>query len=498
MGGGLLIFAVGGLLAAAVGASLVAARLQVPALLLFLAVGMAAGPDGAGWVSFSDYGLARDLGIAALALILFDGGLNTRFAEIKPSLGAALRLAGGATVIVAVMTGVAAALLLGIGLLRGLLLGSILASTDSAAVFGLLRTSTLRRRIVRTMEVESGLNDAVVMVLVLGFIGLIEEPTGSVADLAMFAVRQLVVGGICGFVVGKAAGAALRRIRLPRTGLYAVASFACALMAYGSANVLKGSPLLAVYLAGLCFADAPIQGRQTVAAFHDGVAWVGQVGLFVMLGLLASPARLGASFSDGVALALVVILGARPLATFAMTSAREFTLRERIVLSWAELLGATPIVFASFAVASGIPGSTAMFDVVVVAVIVSTLIQGLTFESLARRLRLTRLAPPLPRPLAEFGGAARLGAELVEYTVVGTDGAVGHRVRDLHLPLGITIALIVRGEEAVSPAGSALLKAGDTLHFLVREEVAERIPELLARLASPSDVRPIRRRARAR
>src|SRR5258706_4246614 len=400
MSGGLLIFAVGGLLAAAVGASLVAERLRMPALLLFLAVGMAAGSDGAGWISFADYGLARELGVAALALILFNGGLNTSFTEIRPSLGAAVRLACGATVIVAVLTGIAAALLLGLGLLQGLLLGSILASTDSAAVFGLLRSSTLRRSLVRTMEAESGFNDAVVLVLVLGFIRWINEPSQSIADLAMLAARQLAVGAICGFVVAKAAGAAIHRIRLPRTGLYAVASFACALMACGAAAGLGGSGLLAVYLAGLFLADEPLPGRQTIAAFHDGVAWVGQVGLFVMLGLLASPGRLGASFSHGFALALVVILLARPIATFAMTSRREFTIRERVVLSWAELLGATPIVFASVAVASGIPGGDTMFDVVVVAVIVSTLMQGLTFESLARALGLTRVVPLLPRPVA--------------------------------------------------------------------------------------------------
>jgi cell volume regulation protein A len=168
-----------------------------------------------------------------------------------------------------------------------------------------------------------------------------------------------------------------------------------------------------------------------------------------------------------------------------MTSRREFTLREQLVLSWAELLGATPLVFASLAVASGVPGSAAMFDLVVVAVVVSTLLQGLTFEPLARVLGLTAVAPLLPRPLAEFGGPKRLGAELVEYTVSGADGAVGLRVRHLDLPLGITLTLIVRGDEAVPPAASAHLKAGDTLHFLVRQEVAERIPELLARLREP-------------
>jgi cell volume regulation protein A len=489
------ILAVGALLAAAVAASLVAERLRIPALLLFLAVGMAAGPDGAGWVSFHDYRLARELGIGALALILFDGGLNTGFSEIRSTLGPALRLAVGATVIVTIVTGVAAVLLLGLGLLPALLLGAMLASTDSAAVFGLLRGSTLRRRIVRTMEAEAAFNDAVVLVLVIGLVGWIQEPGSGILDLAVLSARELAVGAVCGVVVAKGGALFLSRARLPKSGLAAVASFSLAAIAYGAATSLHGSGLLAVYLTGVLLADAPLPGRRTITAFHDGAAWVAQVGLFLMLGLLVSPSRIGPSFPGGAALALVVVLFARPLATIAMTSRRDFSLREQLVLSWAELLGATPLVFASLAAASGVPGSGMLFDLVFVAVVVSTLLQGLTFEPFARALGLTTVAPLLPRPLAEFGGPRRLGAELVEYTVSGMDGVVGKRVRALDLPLGITLTLIVRGDEAVSPAHSTRLKAGDTLHFLVRQEVADRIPELLERLREPGaeprlDARP--------
>jgi cell volume regulation protein A len=493
----LLILAVGGLLAASVGMSLVAARLQLPGLLLFLAVGMAVGSDGAGWVSFDDYGLARELGLVMLALILFDGGLNSGLAQIKGVLGSSLRLAVVGTIIVATVTGVVAAVLFQLTLLQGLLLGSMLASTDSAAVFGLLRGSTLRRRLVNTMEAETAFNDPVVLVLVVGFVTWIQQPGYGLADMAVSASRELAIGGILGVLFGKGAAAALARIRLPMTGLYPVASFALAALTYGAATSLDGSGLLAVYLAGLVLGDAAIPGRRTIAVFHDGIAWLGQIGLFVTLGLLASPSRLGDVAGEGIALALVVVLIARPLGTLATTSSREFTIRERLVLSWSELLGATPIVFASLAVAAGTPGSRWFFDIVFVAVVVSTLLQGLTFEPFARGLGLTAVAPLLPRPLVEFGGPRRLGAEILEYTVSATDGTVGRRVRDLQPPLGMTLVVIIRGEEALPPTELTRLAAGDVLHFLVREEVAQRIPELLARLAQPGRERTIAMERRA-
>ena len=490
-----LILVAGALLAASVAAAVAAARLRLPALLLFLAVGVAVGPEGAGWVSFHDYAFAREAGIAALALILFDGGLNTGLTAVKSVLATSLRLAVGGTVIVAVVTGVAAALLLRRPLQDGLLLGAILASTDSAAIFGLLRESTLRRRLLRTIESESAFNDAVVLVLVLGLVNVVREPHGRLLELVLLAARGLAFGAVAGVVVGTVAAKVLRRARLPTPGLYPVASFAAAALAYGGAEVAGGSGLLAVYLAGLLLGEAQLPGRRTIAVFHDGLAWAGQVALFLVLGILARPARLEDNLATGVALALVVVLVSRPLATFAMTSRDELTTPERALISWSELVGASPIVFASVAAAAGVPHGLAVYDIVFVAAIASTLLQGLTFEPVARALGLTAVAPLLPQPLVEFGGRRRLGVELVEYPVSFTDGVVGRRLRDLPLPLGVTVALIVRGEEAVSPAPSVLLKAGDVLHLLVPDEIGPRIPELIARLSDPGSDSTIAERA---
>jgi cell volume regulation protein A len=477
---------------------MVAARLRLPALLLFLAVGMAAGSDGAGWVAFDDYSLAREIGTVALALILFDGGLRAGLSQVRGVLGPSLRLAVGGTAMVAVVTAVAAVALFQLPVLEALLLGSIIASTDSAAVFGLLRGSTLNGRLVRTLEGEAGFNDPVALVLVIGFMEWIRRPDYGLVDMTVLALRELLLGALCGYLVARFAVPAFMRLRASSSGIYPVASLAVGALAYGTAATLHGSPLLAVYLAALIVGDAPIPGRQTVAVFHDGLAWVAQIGLFLALGLLVFPSHLGAVAPQGVALGLVVVLIARPLATLVATVGQGFSPREKVVLSCAGLRGAAPVVFATYPVAGAIPGSEVLFDIVFFAVIVSTLLQGLAFEPLARKLGLTTNSPMLPRPLVEFGGARRLGTELIEYPVTALDGVVGRRVRDLELPIGIALVVIVRGDQAVPPAGTTRLNAGDTLHFLVREEVAGRIPELLDRLAAAGSIRRTRQREPAR
>jgi cell volume regulation protein A len=313
--------------------------------------------------------------------------------------------------------------------------------------------------------------------------------------MTVLALRELVVGALCGYLVARLAVPVLLRLRAPSSGIYPVASLAVGALAYGTADTLHGSTLLAVYLAALIVGDAPIPGRQTIAVFHDGLAWVAQIGLFLALGLLAFPSHLGAVAPQGVALGLVVVLIARPLAVMVATVRQGFSTREKMVLSCAGLRGAAPVVFATYPVANDLPGSKVLFDVVFFAVIVSTLLQGLTFEPLARKLGLTSINPLLPRPLVEFGGPRRLGTELVEFPVTPLDGVVGRRVRDLALPPGIALVVIVRGDQAVPPAGAGRLNAGDILHLLVREEVAWRIPELIDRLgAAVTAPRTARRR----
>jgi cell volume regulation protein A len=478
---GQLILVAGTLLVAALAASLAAARLKVPALVLFLGLGMAVGTDGAGWLAFDDYSLARRIGTIALALILFDGGLSSSPQELKEVIGPSLRLAIGGTLITALVVGLVAAPLLGVSLLEGLLLGSILASTDSAAVFGLLRGTTLRRRVTRTLEGEAGFNDPVAVLLVVGFLDWIEKPGYGVPNMLLLFLQEMAVGAACAYVVGRLAVWALKRFRLPTPGLYPVASFATAATAFGLAETLGGSGFLAVYITGLMLGGSTIAGKQTISSFHQGVAWVAQIALFLSLGLLVFPSQLGAAMGDGLVIAIVLALVARPLATVLVTATDRFSSAERTLLAWAGLRGAVPVVLATFAVTRGMPGSVAFFNIVFFTVLVSTLVQGTTFEPLARHLGLTSHEPALPRPLAEYGTIGRLGAQVMEYPVAPSDSIVGLRVRDLGLPHDATLNVIVRGAEAVPPRGSTQIEVGDTLHLLVRDEVAGGMPDLLDR-----------------
>jgi cell volume regulation protein A len=481
MSDGEMILIAGALLAAGIGASLLAGRLRVPGLVLFLALGVVIGSDGIGWIDFSDYELARTIGVIALALILFEGGLSSGFAEIRPVLRPAISLALVGTIVTALLTGLAAAWLLDFSTLEGLLLGSILASTDGAAIFALLRGSSLKRRLARTLEAESGLNDPVAILLVIGFIEWIEQPGYGIAEMAWLLARELGIGLVVGLAVGAAAVWAFRRINLASAGLYPVASVAAAALAYGGAEALEGSGFLSVYLAGLALGSTHVPAKRTITAFHEGLAWVAQITLFLTLGLLVFPSQLGDVALDGVLIALVVVLVARPVATLVATALDRYTNRERLVLGWAGLRGAIPVVLATFPVIEGVSHSLEFFNIVFFAVVISTVVQGSTFESLARALGATSAEPALPRPLAETGTIRRLGAEVVEYVVGERDSIAGGRVRQLGLPREALVNVIVRGDEAIPPRGSTRIEPGDRLHVLVREEVAPEFEGLIER-----------------
>jgi cell volume regulation protein A len=491
---GELILVAGALLAAALAGALLAGRLRVPGLLLFLAIGMAIGSDGAGWINLSDYELTRRIGIVALAAILFEGGLNAGFAEIRPVLRPGLALALVGTIGTALIAGFAAVLLFDFDTLEGLLVGAILAATDGAAIFALLRGSTLRRRLARTLEAEAGFNDPVAILLVIGFIEWIEQPDYGIWDMAELFARQISIGLAVGVAVGAAAVWALRRLAFATAGLYPVASMATAALAFGAADSLDGSGFLAVYLAGLVLGSAHIPARQTITVFHQGLAWVAQIGLFLTLGLLVFPSQLDDVWLEGTALALIVVVLARPLSAAVATAFDRFTAAERFALGWAGLRGGVPVVLATFPVIAGVPGSVEYFNIAFFAVVLSTLLQGTTFEPLAKALGLTTAEPALPRPIAESGTIRRLGAEVVEYPVGAEDAIAGQRVRELGLPREALLNVIVRGGEAIPPRGSTRIEPGDRLHVLLRQEVARDFPELIERWQhGPLAPEPVRR-----
>jgi len=469
MDDGQLILAGGALLAAGIIASLVAVRVRVPSLVVFLGVGMFIGWL---WIDFDDYELARSVGIVALALILFEGGLNSGFLEIRPVLPAALSLALVGTVLTAVIAGLAASLLFDLSTLEGLLLGAILSATDGAAIFALLRGSTLRRRLARALEGESGFNDPVAVFLVIGFIEWIETSGYGILDLLGLFAMEMSIGLAAGLAVGWLAVQGFQRAQLATSGLYPVGSLATAALSFGAADTLHGSGFLAVYISGLMLGSANVPAKATVAAFHDGLGWVAQLVMFLVLGLLVFPDQLGDVALEGTVLALIIVFLARPIAAWVATLPFGFGPREQVLLGWAGLRGAVPVVLATFPVIDDVPHSQDFFNIVFFAVVLSTILQGSTMEPLAKRLGLTTEDPTVPRPLGEAGTIRRLGAEILEYRIAEDDAIAGAHVRDLGLPRDAVVNVIVRGEEAIPPRGSTRLRAGDHIHVLARQTSA--------------------------
>jgi cell volume regulation protein A len=481
---GPMVLAGGAMLAAGIAASLVAGRLRLPGLVLFLGLGMAVGSDGLGWVDFDNYRLARTIGVIALALILFEGGLSAGLPEIRPVLAPAVALATAGTIATAAFAGLAAKALFGFSTLEALLVGSILAGTDGAAVFAMLRGSTLRRRLAKTLEAESGLNDPIAVLLVVALIAAINEPHHQFTDAVWLFARELGIGAAIGIASGRLGALGLARVPLATPGLYPVGSVAVAGLAFGAADTLHGSGFLAVYLAGLLIGGSRIPARRTIQAFHEGVASVAQIAVFVVLGLLVFPTQLRGVAPEATALAIGLAVVARPLATMLVTSFFRFSPAEQVVLGWAGLRGAVPVVLATFPVIADVPRSLEFFNIVFFAVLVSTLLQGMTFERLARALGVTTTEPALPRPLAESGTIRRLGAEVVEFRVGDQDAVAGSRIRELGLPREALVNVIVRGEQAIPPRGSTRIEVGDRLHILVRQEVSDEVDELILRWRS--------------
>lgn len=476
-----LILIAGVLLSAGIAGALLADRVRVPGLLLFLALGMIAGSQGIGGIEFNDAELARTLGTIALVLIIFEGGLTAGWSEIRPVLGTAASLATIGTAVTAVIAGFAAKYLFGLSTLEGMIVGAAIAATDSAAIFAVLRRSNLEKRLARSLEGESGMNDPVALLLVIGFIEWIQDPGFGLADMAQLLVLKLALGAAIGLALGWVAVRILDRTELPSDGIYPVATVAIAGLAYGLAEVAHGSGFLAVYLTALALGSARLPARRTVVAFHQGLGWVAQIALFILLGLLVFPSSLDNVALDALALSAVLILVARPVAAFAATIFAPLNAREQLMLGWAGLRGATPIWLATFPVVAGVGAGDELFAIVFFVVVSSTLVQGASFEPLAARLGLTTDEPALPRRLLESGRIRRMGGDVISYRLPEGAAAVGYPVRDLELPREALVNVIVRDGNAIPPRGSTELQAGDELHILVRSELRDEVEALTGR-----------------
>jgi len=476
-----LILIAGLLLATGLVAAKAADRVRVPGLLLFLGLGMLIGSEGVGGVEFDNYELARTLGTIGLVLILFEGGLTAGWGEIRPVVGTAISLATLGTVITAVVTGLVAVVLFDLSTLEGLIIGSAVAATDSAAIFAVLRGSHLRKRLARALEGESGLNDPVALLLVTGFIDWIQMSDYGAVDMVGSLALKLSVGLAAGLAIGYGARWCFRNLDLPTPGLYPVASIASAALAYGIPELVHGSGFLSVYITALILGTGPVPARQTTIAFHQGLSWIAQISLFALLGLLVFPSGLGDIAGDGLLLSAALIFIARPLAAFVASAFAPFNNRERVMLGWAGLRGAIPIWLATFPVVAGVGNTQLIFNVIFFVVVTSTLIQGSTFEPLAKRLGVVGDESTLPPPLIETGILRDLGGESIVWRVRQGDAAAGRMIKELDLPREAIVNLIVRDGAALPPRGSTEIEGGDELHIVVTLEALEAVQRLAGR-----------------
>jgi cell volume regulation protein A len=465
----LLLAAIGGLLLATTLASPVSQRLGLPALLLVLLVGMAAGSEGVGGIPFDDYRLAFRLGTMALALILFDGGLGTPAAMFRRVLPPAALLATLGVALTAVFTAVAA-WALGLPWPVAVLVAAVVSSTDAAAVFAVLRGSgvRLKERTGATIEVESGLNDPMAVLLTVAATEVMLGSARLDASLVLSGIAQLGVGVLGGVGFGLAGRQLLRLTRLPVAGLYPVVTLAIAFTAFGVPTLLGGSGFLAVYLAGLLLAAGPLPYRAGIRRVHDALAWLSQLLMFLLLGLLVFPSRLLPAAGTGLALALVLALVARPLAVWlTLLPFRGPTWRERLFIGWVGLRGAVPIVLAAYPVLRGVAGGEEVFHLVFFVVLVSAVLPGATVAPLASRWRLARPTPPGPPASIELVSLRDYDGEFVWYTVARASAVAGALVREIPLPERCVLALVLRDDRMIAPRGETRLEEGDHVCLFV-------------------------------
>jgi len=469
----LLLTTCGILLVVSVLFSRASQRIGVPIALLFLLVGILAGSEGIGGIPFDDYRFAFRMGSLALALILFDGGLNTPIEAVRRYWAPSGVLATVGVVLTAVLVALAAHLW-GLDWPTALVLGAVVSSTDAAAVFAVLRGSglQLKRRVGVTLEIESGINDPVAVILTtsLTYNLLHAEVEFHWLELMLEMAVQLVGGAAVGIALGRVGRLVLSRLQLATGGLYPAFTLAVALLAFGLATLLHGSGFLSVYVAGLILGNGPLPFRNGLLRVHDALAWLSQIGMFLLLGLLVFPSRLPEVAALGLGIALLVAGVIRPLVVALCLTPFRYPRKEVLFIGWVGLRGAVPIVLATYPVLAGAPGADRVFHLVFFLVVVNAIVPGGTVAWLTRKMGLHAPEPPAPQAVLAIESRLPLKGDLMSFYIDEALVVRGLKVEELDFPEGASIALIVRGDRLVPARGGTTLEPGDHVYVVAQAE----------------------------
>jgi cell volume regulation protein A len=477
------LVAAGLLLVLSIAASKISDRFGIPALLLFIGIGMLAGSDGPGGIYFDDPYLAQYLGTIALIVILFSGGLDTSWMSIRPVLKEGIALASLGVVGTALLLGLFAHLVLDLSLLEGVLIGAIVSSTDAAAVFAILRSKGiyLQQKLRALLELESGSNDPMAVFLTIGLAQLLLNPGRTVLSLIPLLIQQLTFGVLVGWIFARLGLFLVNRLKLGYSGLYPVLMIGLIIFVYGVTTLVGGSGFLAVYLTGLLMSQSDFLHKRGVIRFFDSLAWLMQIAMFLVLGLLVFPSRIVNYWQPALLLALFLMFVARPLSVWITLLPFRWRITEKHFVSWVGLRGAVPIILATYPRIMGLSNSELIFNVVFFVVMTSVLIQGTTIPPVAQLLKVKAPALDETRYPIELTPGIEWSGEMHELAVPADSWVVGKAIYEIHLPDPYLVILIARGKDFVIPNGGVVLEAGDKILGLAKQEYHVEVEEILRR-----------------